>query len=146
VAGKYWASLLMLIPPAWFGGVASEPILLFRVRAKLPPTAPAEGLVVDAGEGRRFGAWLIPDNQAVGMMETWLEHLRPGLDSDLQEHTRNAMRAARDHGAPWKEVHADKAEIHPWPAWQDPPGQQLHGALMRSMLDASSENAKPFIA
>lgn len=101
---------------------------------------------MDAGEGRRFGAWLMPDNQAVGMMETFLKHLRPGLNGDLHEHTRNAMRTARGLGAPWKELHADKAEIHTWLAWQDPPGQQLHGALMRSMLDATSENARPFIA
>lgn len=32
-------------------------------------------------------------------------------------------------GAPYRQTHRDKAELHTWLAWQDPPGLQVHLAV-----------------
>lgn len=47
-----------------------------EIREKLPDTLPAEGLVFEANNGRRFGVWIMPDNQSPGMLETFLAELR----------------------------------------------------------------------
>jgi hypothetical protein len=56
-----------------------------------------------------------------------------------------SVNAARKSGAPDKDAHLDKARIHTWLAWQDPPGRQLHQAIMERILAPESENAQPFI-
>ncbi len=47
--------------------------------------------------------------------------------------------------APFSEAHLDKALIHAWLALQDPPGQQLHSAIMQNILTPNSPQADPFV-
>lgn len=112
-----------------------------------PAELPAEGLVLAPAQGVRFGAWLMPDNLQRGMLESFLLLLRPdGQNPELWEHTQLSVRQSQAHGAPWRLPHQDKALIHTFLAWQDPPGRQLHQALMQRMLDARSPAAGPFVA
>lgn len=52
---------------------------------------------------------------------------------------------ARPAVRPWKDVHADKAEMHTWLAWQDPPGLQLHEAVLNQLLDVQAPLAQAFV-
>ena len=111
----------------------------------LPAGPDPAGIIHDRDDGIRVGVWVMPDNLERGMLETLLLRLRSG-DSALHEHARDAVAAARAKGAPFLPAHLDKAELHTWLAWQDPPGQQLHAAVRAKDLDAASPLAAPFVA
>lgn len=64
----------------------------------------------------------------------------------LLKHASDAIDAARRLGAPYSDAHRDKAQIHSWLAWQDPPGRQLHQAVMERMLHGKSPALERFIA
>lgn len=114
----------------------------------LPPAPPAGGVVVPrTASGKRLGVWMMPDNASRGMMETFLLALRPAENAPLLAHADSAVDVARrSHGAPFSEYHRDKAIIHTWLAWQDPPGRQLHDAVKQKMLDPALPYAASFLA
>lgn len=94
----------------------------------------------------RFGAWLMPDNADCGMLETFLLSLCPdGPASPLWAHLDQAVTESRQHGAAWKDCHKDKVRCHTYLAWQDPPGRQLHQAIMEKQLDASNASGQSFV-
>lgn len=131
-----------------------------EIRAQLPHALPPEGLVFDAPAGRRFGVWIMPDNQSPGMLETFLGELRTSMPRAVGEHVLDAMYKAKglldEHAAAnpgvrprvcsWKESHKSKAEIHTWLAWRDPPGEQLHEAVRHESLDVNAPLAQRFVA
>ena len=114
----------------------------------LPAAPPAAGIVIPATtSGKRLGIWMMPDNASRGMMETFLLALRPAANPSLLLHVETSVDAARQsHGARFSALHRDKAIIHTWLAWQDPPGRQLHNALEEAMLDPTLPYATPFIS
>jgi hypothetical protein len=114
----------------------------------LPPAPPAGGVVVPrTASGKRLGVWMMPDNASRGMMETFLLALRSADNAPLLAHAETTVDAAwQSHNAPFLEVHRDKALIHTWLAWQNPPGRQLHDAVKQKMLDPALPYAAPFIA
>lgn len=112
---------------------------------QLPDELPATGLIHTSETGLKLGVWLMPDNRSHGMMETFLTYLVPDDRNSVLKYAESARDQARALGAPYKDVHADKAKIHTWLAWQDPPGQQLHGAVMQHLLDPCSPHAAGFV-
>ncbi len=75
----------------------------------LPATIAASGLVVDNEDGKRFGVWLMPDNQAVGDLEPFLHYLVPSDQKRLWEVACNSVATARGIGAGWRDSHLPKA-------------------------------------
>ncbi len=111
----------------------------------LPSELPPTGLVCESETGLRLGVWLMPDNQSHGMMETFLTYLVPDGSNPVLKYAESARDEARAIGAPYKKLHADKAKIHTWLAWQDPPGRPLHNAVMERLLDPCSPHAAAFV-
>ncbi len=113
----------------------------------LPDQPAPEGFAVVLPGGVRFGAWMMPDNQPPGMLETFLLRLLSAEETagPLFQHARASVDRARELGAPYREVHRDKALVHTWLSWQDPPGAQLHEAIKFRILDARSPNADGFV-
>ncbi len=123
-----------------------------RIRARclpsfpnLPRELPADGLVHANQAGLRLGVWIMPDNMLGGMLETFLAYLVPDQRKDVWAYACEAVARARAIGAPIREAHLDKARIHTWLAWQEPPGGQLHHAILQRILDPKAPSAKPFI-
>ena len=112
---------------------------------ELPDELPATGLIHESQTGLKLGVWLMPDNQSHGMMETFLTYLVPDDGNPVLKYAETARDEARVLGAPYKDVHADKAKIHTWLAWQDPPGRPLHNAVMERILDPCSPRAAAFV-
>lgn len=106
---------------------------------------PAEGLIATNADGIRLGVWIMPDNQTSGMLETFLSYLIPAGGDELWNHTDAQVDHAKSLGAPFREVHRDKARIHSWLAVQDPPGESLHLAVMQRMFDSQSVKCQAFI-
>lgn len=112
----------------------------------LPEAPLAEGTIVQNDDGQWLGVWIMPDNGARGMLETFLAQLVRAEHLPLWEHADKATSEAAKIGAPYNGLHRDKARIHAWLAWQDPPGRQLHDALIQHILDPRSPYAAPFVA
>lgn len=122
-----------------------------RLRARLvasypglPVELPAAGAVHAIADKPRIGVWVMPDNVRTGMLETLLLSLRVG-DQALHDHARDATSQARALGAPFRENHREKAELHAWLAWQDPPGRQLHDAVRARHLLPAPPVTDPFV-
>lgn len=109
------------------------------------PVSPAVGGVVVESEGRTLGIWVMPDNLSRGMLETFLAVLVDASDP-VWRHAIAAREQAVALGAPIKASHHDKADVHTWLAWRDPPGRQLHDAIKQRILRVDSPMAGPFVA
>lgn len=111
------------------------------------PESPSESgtLITSHARGVRFGVWMMPDNSARGMMETFLGRL-VAEDDPVWNQAVNAATEAEGAGAPFRPAHRSKAELHTWLAWQDPPGEQIHIAAMRKFFDAEAPEARRFLA
>jgi hypothetical protein len=110
-----------------------------------PVELPATGAVHRAADKPRVGVWIMPDNVRTGMLETLLLALRVG-DPVLHDHARDATGHARTLGAPFRDNHREKAELHAWLAWQDPPGRQLHDAVKSRRLPPAPPVTDTFVA
>ena len=112
----------------------------------LPSSMPQDGLVIENLDGKRFGLWLMPDNQSVGDLEKFLEYLVPETQKPLWNHACASLDSAREKGAGCRDSHMAKASLYTWLAWQDPPGQSPGLALTRTILHAKSVQAVRFVA
>ncbi|HEX4420404.1 MAG TPA: DUF3226 domain-containing protein [Kofleriaceae bacterium] len=111
----------------------------------LPDALPPAGLVHEVAGKPRVGVWLMPDNVRAGMLETLLLALRTGYPA-LHDHAQAATAQARSLGAPFRDAHREKAELHAWLAWQDPPGRQLHDAVRANVLPPAPLVTDGFVA
>ena len=111
----------------------------------LPRDLPKEGVIQENGDGKRLGAWLFPDNESQGMMETFLSYLVPDGQSTVWDYAKQAALEAKNQGAIYKDAHLDKANIYTWLAWCNPPGRQLHDAVIQKIFEPASPLAVPFI-
>jgi Protein of unknown function (DUF3226) len=112
----------------------------------IPEVLPETGLVQANADGLTIGVWVMPDNRLRGMLETFLAYLVPDTSQLLWQQAVKAFEEAKRLGAPCKAGHADKAKIHTWLSWQDPPGRQLHNAVIERMLDPTSSYATGFVS
>ena len=110
-------------------------------RTRFPPLVWS---VVHSG-GPRFGVWIMPDNRLTGMLEDFLVRLIPGDSRGLFELAASSVADAKRRGAPFRDVHVRKAEIHTWLAWQDPPDLRLHEALDHTVLHPARAESQPFV-
>ncbi len=65
-----------------------------------------------------------------GMLETFLTYMIPDENEPIWNYAKTVVMEAKNLSAPFIENHTDKANIHTWLAWQNPPGRQLHNAVM----------------
>ena len=111
----------------------------------LPPELPDNGLICDAPNGIKFGIWMMPDNTKRGMLETFLACMIPNETEMLWQFAQSSVEEATNQGAKFTEFQIDKANIYTWLAWQNPPGRQLHQAVMEKILDPQHPNVQKFV-
>lgn len=122
---------------SWFAGEFPD----------LPMQIPEEGYISDINlNGQRIGVWIMPDNRSVGTLETLLKKLARADSNAVLEHAVRACGDSKPLGAPFKLVHAEKAQLFTWLAWQDPPARNLTTVDFANIFDARSVHAQPFIA
>ncbi len=105
------------------------------IAADFPEDLPPDGLIHENVQGLRIGVWIMPDNQSRGMLETFLRHLIVPSQAPLWAFAQESCTRSRDHGAPYTDPHRDKADIHTFLAWLDPPGRSLHVSILSRALD-----------
>jgi len=112
----------------------------------LPEQIPESGLICLTATGVRFGVWIMPDNKAKGMLETFLMYLISDEREPIWQYAKEATKEAKDKGVSFIDSHLDKAYIYAWLAWQDPPGRQLHNAVMERILDPTHPKVQTFVS
>lgn len=113
---------------------------------EIPEQLPSDGLVIENEEKKRFGVWIMPNNQIAGDLETFLRSLVPDEQERIWKLACESVLNARYAGAKCRDVHVPKANLYTWLAWQDSPGQAPGVALTQKLLDPQSEAAKPFVS
>lgn len=111
----------------------------------IPEALPKEGLIHNTSNGIKFGIWIMPDNEMRGMLETFLTYLIPMENEELWQFAQKVAQEAKSKGAVFTELQVDKANIYTWLAWQNPPGRQLHQAIMERILNPIAPNAQKFV-
>lgn len=112
---------------------------------ELPDDLPPDGLIHKGLKGPRLGVWIMPDNRSSGMLETFLGALlRPDL-ATLWGFACDTCGESRDRGATYRDVHRDKAKIHTYLSWLDPPGMSLHVAVMRNAVETRTPLGQRFV-
>jgi hypothetical protein len=115
-----------------------------EVFAAVPTDCPDGGLILTNG-GKKFGAWIMPDNKSSGMIETFCRMLIPNKAAPIWGHATAAAGQARTLGAPFRDVHVEKAHVATWLAWQDPPGERMGTAITMKVLDPAALSAAAFV-
>jgi len=69
----------------------------------------------------------------------------PPESAELWQYAQEAVATAKAKGAKCKDAHIEKAHIHAFLAWHDPPGQKLGFAITQRALDPHAPSAAPFV-
>ena len=105
------------------------------------------GEICQNADGLKFGVWIMPDNVSAGMLETFLRLCVPDQNNPLWQATEKHCDDSRKlHQKGFIDAHRDKSLIHSWLAVQNPPGQQLHTAIMTKTLSPDSGHSAAFLA
>ena len=121
-----------------------------KAKAPIPQACPPNGLIVDkiigeSGVEARFGVWIMPNNNSDGMLESFCHGMIPAGNEKLLEYAVGCIDKAKTLGAPYKTVHHNKALMHTWLAWQDPPGERMGRAIAKKILKPDAPGAKLFV-
>ena len=106
-----------------------------RVAADFPVELPSEGLIHQNEHGLRIGVWVMPDNGSRGMLETFLGSSVAAELAPLWAFAQDSCTQSRDHGAPYVDLHYDKACIYTLLAWLEPPGRSLNVSIQAQAFD-----------
>ena len=113
----------------------------------LPDQADPLGTVVELS-GRtltRVGVWVMPDNEAEGMLEDFVRSLVPPEDALLifaEECVDEVI--ARD--CRFRPSYRSKALIHTWLSWQEYPGTPLGLAIENSRMNPDTSTVLPLMS
>lgn len=118
-----------------------------KVDLDLPEKHNNEGTVVNAVISERsvtIGVWIMPDNEANGALEDFVNLMLPDKDC-LLEYAENASIEAKKHGATFSDKDLPKARLHAWLAWQRTPGVPYGQAINNRILRSDNECALRFV-
>jgi hypothetical protein len=111
----------------------------------VPSSMPTTGLILANEQGKKFGAWIMPNNQAAGMLESFCADLIQKQYNAIWQHSKNQANSALGHGATYKSSHTEKANLHTFLAWLDPPGQRIGESISSNDLDCRGPAASNFV-
>ncbi len=112
---------------------------------ELPDAPTPGGTVITAPAKPRVGVWLMPDNQAPGMLENFVMHLIPANDELSVKAEKILSEIEEENLNRYTLVHHPKAFIHTWLAWQNVPGQPMGQAITAHALNHNEALAHSFV-
>jgi hypothetical protein len=109
---------------------------------ELPQTPQLNGTIVESNGKPRVGIWLMPDNNADGMLEDFCHRL---VDEEVVAFAADCVEQAKTKSiTSFINNHKAKAVIHTFLAWQDEPGMPLGQAITARALDGNRPLAIAF--
>ena len=86
----------------------------------------------------------MPDNRSRGMLETFLSLLLIPERLPLWDFARESCDRASGIAGSYTAAHRDKAHVHTYLAWVEPPGLSLPYSILRRAFDARLPLAESF--
>jgi len=111
----------------------------------VPATPEAQGTIIKEEGLVPVGLWLMPNNIAVGAIESFVSSLIDGTDVLWPKAQTDVAAIPLEHRR-FKESFMAKASIHTWLAWQEEPGTRLGQVFRKKYLDPQHPNAGAFVA
>ncbi|MDR2813101.1 MAG: hypothetical protein LBB79_00370 [Prevotellaceae bacterium] len=110
----------------------------------MPDSLPKAGLIVE-NDLYRAGLWIMPDNNASGMLEDFVSLLIPKNDALLPvvQSTLSSIEAQKLNK--YALAHKSKAAIHTWLAWQETPGTPIGLSITKKYLTATDAACQAFV-
>jgi hypothetical protein len=115
-----------------------------RVAVGFPDDLPTGGVIHVTPDGLRIGVWVMPDNRSRGMLETFLSLLLIPERLPLWSFARESCDRASGIAGSYTAAHRDKAHVHTYLAWVEPPGLSLPYSILRRAFDARLPLAENF--
>ena len=112
----------------------------------LPTQADPLGTIVELS-GRmlaRVGVWVMPDNEAQGMLEDFVRSLVPSGDA-LLSYAEECVDEVIVRDRRFRPSYRSKAVIHTWLSWQEEPGTPLGLAIKNSRMNPDMPMVLPLI-
>jgi hypothetical protein len=106
---------------------------------------PSQGLVVGDQDQVRIGIWLMPNNQATGMLEDFIRFLVPDGDRALPFAEGSFTQLETEKINSYPAHYRAKALIHTWLAWQADPGTPLGLAITKRYLTTEGILCQQFV-
>jgi hypothetical protein len=120
--------------------------------ANLPNNMPKEGLVhehVVVPDSKlllpKVGVWIMPDNQATGILEDFVKLMIPDDDRLLPRAEKVLREIEAEKLSLYSEVKYPKALIHTWLAWQESPGMPMGQSITARVLRHDAAIATLFV-
>ena len=111
----------------------------------VPEIPSVTGTIIEQEGKPTLGVWLMPDNQAPGMLEDFARLLLPPQDR-LWSRAAQTVDAIPDDERLFSSQHRAKAHIHTWLAWQREPGRPIGQAIKIGFFDAETKAATHLVA
>lgn len=128
-----------LDPPSRWASLRAR---LQTLRVNVPEKPDESGTIVTSNKCS-IGIWMMPDNQAKGMLENFLAYLIPDHDK-LWGHAVEATDKAISMETPFLSKDRAKGQIHSWLAWQREPGKPIGTAISAGFLSGTTEKVSEF--
>ena len=103
------------------------------------------GTIADTGDLPRVGIWLMPDNEAPGALEHFVEEMIPSGDA-VWPLSRQYIEGIPEAHRRFKESHSQKAKIHAWLATRETPGLLMGTAISSEDLQLDGDLVEKFAA
>jgi hypothetical protein len=110
----------------------------------VPDLPAANGTVVELGGGRRFGVWIMPNNEVPGILESFLAFLIDANDSMLPM-VDAFLRTIPPNSRRFPLALEPKARLHAFLSVQETPGKPLGQSITARYLDARVPVVAPVI-
>lgn len=118
---------------------------IFQERLPDFPALPNPDGTVFEQNNLKVGVWLMPDNQANGMLETFIDFLIPPHDVLRTFVAAHLAEVEKEGLNGYRLIHRDKAFIHAWLALQEDPGTPLGLSITKKYLTTDAEQCQKLI-
>lgn len=110
----------------------------------VPDTIPKAGFVTERPPNlkrvvpKRVGAWIMPDNELTGTLESLLREMVDNTSRPLMEHATSVVDSIPQGLVRFPRERVPKAVIHTYLAWQKEPGKPIGQAVMANYLTSKA--------
>ena len=119
--------------------------ILTKCGYQIPVSIPSTGLIHKEEGKITIGVWLMPNNNANGMLEDFIRFLVPNNDK-LMPIAESTLDSIEVQGLnKYQAIHKPKALIHTWLAWQEDPGTPMGLSITKKYLTSTAPSCATFV-
>jgi hypothetical protein len=118
--------------------------ILSTIGFDVPEILPETGLILEK-DSQKTGVWIMPNNDANGMLEDFISFLIPPKDELLPIVHSTLDDIETRQLNKYSIIHKSKAIIHTWLAWQKEPGKPMGLSITKKYLSTNDVTCHNFL-